>query len=206
MDERLIVPLGAAPPEISKPVPFALVDPLDRDVFTTGEVNFLAEAPTEGKIKWEAITRISSIALHILVILAIIFAPKIFPSTGPSPEQIALMDRQSRVLLPPGNFEPSPPRPKQPPVHVNPKTLNDVAPKMPEPAPTPPPREPEHIVRELPAAPVPKANPAQPAPTVVAPQPKSETPKLEAPQEQTPHPAVGAAERFGWTIHSRFHS
>src|SRR5256886_17304160 len=76
-----------------------------------------------------------------------------------------------------------------PKVHVDPRVLREVAPPI---APTPAP-QPERPVRELPNAPVPKPNDAQPDPQPSAPAPKTDAPKpalkLEAPD--TPQPQHG---------------
>jgi hypothetical protein len=102
-----------------------------------------------------------------------------------------LARRQITVLLPPGAFDApkTPPRPKEPPMRVDPRVLRKVAPT---PEPTPAPKEPERVVKDLPSAPMPKPNAtppaAQPSETVA----KLDVPKpplkLEAPDEQpTPH-------------------
>lgn len=173
MDERIAVPLGAAPPETIEPllnVPSDLVNP---DVFMTGEVQLVArEHPTD---KAEIITRSSSIVFHILMIAAILILPKVFPPHVPTQEEIELGQRQITVLLPPGALDALKPstRPPQPvpKVHVDPRVLREVAPPA---VPAPPP---ERLVKELPSAPTPKLNAVQPEPQATAPVPKVEVPK-----------------------------
>jgi hypothetical protein len=189
MDERITVPQGAAPPEIIEPSKNVLPgDIVDLDIFLTGEVNLLATPREDAKSKEDLVTRISSVAFHILVIAFFIFQPKLFPPHAPTQSELDLARRQITVLLPPGAFDPpkSLPKPKTPAVHVDPRIIRKVAP-TPEPVPVP--KEPERVVKDLPAAPVPKPN-ATPPPTetvakVDAPKPPI---KLETPEEQpTPH-------------------
>jgi TonB family protein len=195
MDERIAVPRGAAPLEMSAHplhVPEDLVDP---DIFSTGEVQLIVPEQTEDKTRWQLITRISSIVFHGLLFLALLFQAKIFPPREPTPAELELAQRQMTVLLPPGALEALKPstRPVQPApkVHVDPRVLRKVAPTY-EPAPAPAP-QPERPVRELPSAPVPKANAVPPDLQASAPAPKTDAPKpslrLETPD--TPQPQHG---------------
>jgi outer membrane biosynthesis protein TonB len=189
MDERVTVPQGAAPPEIIAPseniLPAEIVDP---DIFLTGEVNLLTRERTEERAKSDLARNISSVVFHILLILAIIVEPKVFPPRQKTQADLDLARRQMTLLLPPGAFETPRPTPRRepppPPVKVDPRILRKVAPPVPQPAP-PAPKEPERIVKELPSAPVPKSNPV-PTPDTTA--PKTDTPKpplkLETPDEQ----------------------
>jgi TonB C terminal len=191
LDERVTVPQGAAPPEIITPsenvIPAEIVDP---DIFMTGEVNLLTRERADERAKSDLARNISSVVFHVLLILAIIVEPKVFPPRPKTQAELDLARRQMTLLLPPGAFDtprPAPPRVRpQPPVKVDPRILRKVAP--PEPTPAPPPlKEPERIVKELPSAPVPKPN-VTPPPETSAPTPKVEAPKqplkLEAPEEQ----------------------
>jgi TonB family protein len=192
MDERIAVPVGAAPPELIEPllnVPSDLVNP---DVFMTGEVQLIARELNKEQTKSEIVTRFSSIAFHILLIAAILILPKIFPPHVPTQEEIDLGQRQITVLLPQGALDALKPstRPVQPvpKVHVDPRVLREVAPPVvPSPAPAP---QPERPVKELPSAPIPKANAVQPEPSLSAPAPKVEAPKpalkLETPDAPQP--------------------
>ena len=193
LDERIAVPVGAAPPETSPHplhVPEDLVGP---DIFSTGEVHLIAPEQSEEKGKWQLVTRFSSIAFHILLFVALMFQSKLFPPHEPTQAEMELAQRQMVVLLPPGALESLKPstRPAQPTpkVHVDPRVLREVAPPI---APTPAP-QPERPVRELPNAPVPKPNDVQPDPLPSAPAPKADAPKpalkLEAPD--TPQPQHG---------------
>jgi hypothetical protein len=190
MDERVTVPQGAAPPEIIAPseniLPAEIVDP---DIFLTGEVNLLTEARTEDRAKSDLARNISSVVFHILLILAIIVEPKVFPARPKTQDELDLARRQMTILLPPGAFETAKPTPRRErpaeTMKVDPRIIRKVAPPEPTPAP-PPPKQPERVVKELPSAPVPKPNVTPPDTTV--PTPKTDLPKqplkLETPEEQ----------------------
>ena len=190
LDERITVPVGAAPPAVIEPMalppPEDLVEP---DVFMTGEVNLAPPDPKKDeKAKWQVITRASSVAFHVLLLALILLQAKLFPPHEPTQAEVDLARKQLTLLLPPGAFEPPKPstRPPAPKVHVDPKVLKKIAPTI---QPTPPPVQPppERPVRELPSAPIPKPNIPQDLP---APAPKADSPKpplkLEVPD--TPQP------------------
>jgi outer membrane biosynthesis protein TonB len=188
MDERITVPAGASPPETIESPLNLHTDLVDPDIFITGEVHLAAPEEKEGKVKWQLIVRISSFAFHALLITLILLQAKLFPSHGPTPEQMEIARRMMTVLLPPGALDSLKPstRPAQPPprVHVDPRLLRKIAPPA-EPAPAP---QPERPVKELPSAPVPQPNVAQSLPPMEAPIPKT-PPKLEMPE--TPQPRKG---------------
>src|SRR5690242_19009291 len=78
MDERIVLPVGAAPPEMSEHplhVPKDLVEP---DIFSTGEVQLIVPEQTEDKTKWQLIIRVTSIAFHVLLFIFLLFQSKIF--------------------------------------------------------------------------------------------------------------------------------
>jgi outer membrane biosynthesis protein TonB len=189
MDARIAVPQGASRPETFEAIENVPLDLVEADIFLTGEVNLLAKEPADGKSKKEAITRISSVVFHILVITLIILQPKLFPYRPPTQEQLDLARRQITVLLPPGALDElkTAPRPKDlssEKMHLDPRILKQIAPPEPQPLPKPP--EPEKVVKELPNAPVPQPNvkppqPNEPAAKTDAPKPPL---KLEAPEEQ----------------------
>jgi len=193
MDERIAVPAGAAPPEMSAyplHVPEDLVDP---NIFITGEVNLTVPEHKEerAKARWQVTMRL--LLAYSLLITLILLQSKLFPPREPTQADVDLARKQLTLLLPPGKFESPKPstRPAQPTpkVHVDPRVLREVAPPI---APTPAP-QPERPVRELPNAPVPKPNDVQPEPQPSAPTPKTDAPKpalkLEAPD--TPQPQHG---------------
>src|SRR5229473_7798558 len=165
MDSRIVLPVGAAPPEMSAHPLYVPEDLVGADIFMTGEVQLIVPEQTEEKTKWQLITRFSSVGFHILVFVALLFQSKLFPAHEPTQAELELAQRQMTVLLPPGALEalkPSTPstRPVQPApkVRVDPRVLREVAPPI-VPAPAP---QPERSVKELPSAPVPKASVAPP--------------------------------------------
>jgi TonB family protein len=198
MDQRIAVPQGSAAPEPTASLP-VMVDTelVDPDIFMTGEVHLIASPPSPEKARADVITRISSVALHVLLIAAILLQARLFPKREPTPEEIDIARKQLTLLLPPGAFESSKPssRPVQrpPAVHVDPRVLRKVAPPIETPpVPTPAPA-PEKPVRELPSSPVPQPHavaPPEAAPS--SPAPKMETPrpglKLENPETPLPRP------------------
>ncbi|HEY2821996.1 MAG TPA: hypothetical protein VGJ06_13215 [Candidatus Acidoferrum sp.] len=193
MDERVIVPQGAAPPEIIQPIQNIPTDLVETDIFMTGEVNLLNKETPE-KDRAELVKSVMSFAAHALFILFLLFEPKIFPPHVPTQEENELARRQMTILLPPGALDElkAAPRPRQPPVHVDPKVLRRVAPPVPKPeaipAPTPQPKQPERVAKELPSAPTPQPQQAPPKPAQDDSAAKAETPKqplkLETPQQQ----------------------
>lgn len=191
LDARITVPAGAAPPAVIEPLtlppPVDLVGP---DIFMTGEVQLVAPEQKEEGVNWQVITRASSVVFHLVVIVLLLMLPKWFPYHQPTEEEIELARNQLRYVLPPGAFEPSKPSlhptPPSPKVHLDPRVLREVAPE-PEPAPAP---QPEKPIKELPSAPVPKANTPAPEPQPSAPALKADAPKpslkLEAPDAPQP--------------------
>jgi TonB family protein len=191
LDQRITVPVGAAPPEIIEPLtlppPADLVGP---DIFMTGEVQLVIPEQKEESAKWQITTRASSVVFHIVLIALILLQAKLFPPHEPTQAEIELARNQMRVLLPPGAFEPSKPSlrptPPSPKVHLDPRVLREVVPE-PQPAPAP---QPEKPIKELPSAPVPKADTPPPDPQPSAPAPKADAPKpalkLEAPDAPQP--------------------
>lgn len=190
LDERIAVPQGAAPPEKIEAPLMPPADLVDLDVFMTGEVHLLAKPKTEQKTKWDFITRVSSVAFHVIVIAAILLQARLFPPHAPTQQQIDLANRQLTWIPPESSYAVKPnPAPKvQPPpvVHVDPKVLNKVAPPIPQPAPRP---QPERPKAELPDAPTPKAQSTPPPdiqPPVVKPDAPKSVAKLEAPDMPKP--------------------
>jgi hypothetical protein len=189
LDERITVPQGAAPPEIIAPAENIPTDIVDPDIFMTGEVNLLTTPRIEDRARLDLIRNVSSVTFHLLMVLAIIFIPKIFPPRPKTQAELDLARRQMTILLPPGAFDTPRPAPRvrerpPEPMKVDPRILRRVAP--PEPQPTPAPKEPERVAKELPNAPVPKPNVTPPEPS--APVAKIEAPKqplkLERPEDQ----------------------
>jgi len=116
MDERVTVPQGAAPPEEFSPLPPVSEELVEPDILQSGEVAFLTPArPSQGSLG-DAITRVVSITVHILLALFLIFEPKIFKPHVRTSEEEDIARRQITVLLPPGALESLKPSPRSAPV------------------------------------------------------------------------------------------
>ena len=190
LDERIAIPQGVAPPETLEAPLTPPADLVDLDIFMTGEVNLLVKPQREQRTKWDFITRVSSVAFHVVVIAAILLQAKLFPPHAPTQQQIDLATRQLTWIPPESSYSVKPtPAPKVTPpqvVHVDPKVLRDVAPPIPQPAPKP---QPERPKTDLPDAPVPKAQ-STPPPEIQPPVAKPDAPKaaptLEVPDMPRP--------------------
>jgi TonB family protein len=195
MDQRIAVPQNSAPPEPGATLPSVDTDLVDPDIFMTGEVHLIASPPSPEKARADVMTRVSSVALHVLLIAAILLQAKLFPKHEPTAEEVEIARKQLTLLLPPGAFESSKPSsrptPRPPVVHVDPRVLRRVAPPEPTPAPAPAP-VPEKPARELPSSPVPQPHAVAPEPQASAGAPKIDTPKpglkLEDPETPLPRP------------------
>ena len=196
LDARIAIPQGLAAPENIELRLAPPADLVDLDVFMTGEVNLLVKPQTEQRTKWDLITRVSSVAFHIVVIAAILLQTKLFPAHAPTQEQIDLATRQLTWIPPESSYSvrPTPPPKVAPPpvVHVDPKVLRDVAPPIPEPAAKPRPKA------ELPDAPVAKEQTAprpETQPPVVKPEAPKPTPSLEVPDMPKPRQGLVLPQR-----------
>jgi outer membrane biosynthesis protein TonB len=193
MDSRVAVPQGSAPLEIAEKPVFVTADLVEPDVFSTGQVNLVPEPVKSSRTTQELSLEIGSYALYFLLILGIWFQSRLFPSRAPTADEQEIARQQFSLILPPGAYDtarpevrPTPPAPR---VHVNPKTLREVAPPVVQPAPVP---VPERPVKELPSAPAPKPNAAPPAAQPDAPvaKPDSPPPSLKMEPIDTPTPTA----------------
>jgi TonB family protein len=193
LDERITVPLGAASPEVVPP-PTAVSDELvEKDVFLTGEVNFLAnEEAREKQARKNLKDRAYSVLLHAALILLLVYQPKLFSRRPPTAAEQEIARKQMVLLLPPGAFESTRPEPRvvtpPPRVKVDPRVLRQIAP--PEAVAPPRPVQPKVEPKELPSAPVPQPNSGPPPP---APAPKKEVAsnsplRLEVPEAPKTEP------------------
>src|SRR5271154_1058631 len=207
MDERITVPQGAMPPdEIPQmsPVSEELVEP---DIIQTGELSFLPPERADQRPLKERLVNVGSVIFHILLVLFLIFEPKIFGPHVRTGEEEEIARRQMTVLLPPGaldSLKPSPrPAPHQP-VNVDPRVIRKVAPtpKV-EPPPTPQPEPPK---KELPSAPAPQPNAVAPTPQPPVQGSRGDLPKtpqqLETPSMPVPQSGLnlGKAQSPGAMI------
>jgi TonB family protein len=169
LDSRVAVPKNAHAGKLEPKMLVAiqdLPDVIDPDVLTTGEVNLMTQPVEERTAAWNAVARFTSIGFHFVVVLLILFGPKVLPSPNSTRQEI---DRQNitDLYLPPDVRDvpkaPVAPQPKSPQIRVDPRLLRQLAPPH-ELQPTPGPPEPERVVKDAPspAAPVPSAPMPQP--------------------------------------------
>lgn len=200
MDERITIPVGAAPPEELPPLLPVSEDLVEPNIISTGEVSFLPPEERTARTPADRATNIVSVAVHVLVVLFLLFSPK-FLNHVPTAEEQEIARNQMRVLLPPGALDVlkpvAPPAPHAA-VKVDPRVINKISP----PAPTPPPQPvPEPPKRELPSAPSPQPNVAQvpppnPSPSrgdLPQPQVKLENPDMPVPSKGLVLPKTGSA-------------
>ena len=178
MDPRVVVPVYVEPPDAEEIARFdippemtpELREVIQPDIFTTGDANLLIEPQAKKDAKWDAITRAASVAVHIGLIIFIIFIPKMFPPHIPTTKEIELASKSLGITYIPVDAIPSaPPGPPGPKVKISPKVLNKVAPPRPEThAPIAPPSisKPELPKPELPSAPTPHTAVNQPSVSV----------------------------------------
>ncbi|HUO34820.1 MAG TPA: TonB family protein [Candidatus Acidoferrum sp.] len=155
---------------------------VEPDIYLTGEANLLVEPEQKRDPKWDLITRIASVGVHVFLIVFLISIPKIFPYHPPSQEEIRDASQLlGKIYIPPGEIPKAPP--PEPKVHITPKVLEKVAPPRPEehaPA-LPPSPAPEARVQpreDLPEAPTPHTSPTNPPPQTAQEQPPPEQPPV----------------------------
>lgn len=192
LDERTVVPAYVEPAKEEEIREFVerktemtpeLREVVEPDIFLTGDANLLVEPEEKQSAKWDVTTRSASVVVHILLIIFLVAAPKLFPTHVPSRAEIELASRQLGVTyISPDDIPKAPPGPPGPKVRVSPKILNEVAPPRPEShAPVAPPVNPEKPPADLPAAPTPHV-PVAPTPQPTAPQPSQLLPAQPNPQ------------------------
>ena len=193
LDARKVVPAHIKPldaeqeRELAKPVEVtaALREVVEPDIFITGDANLLIEPEDKHDAKWDNLSRIGSIAAHIVLILFLINIGRIFKPHVPTADEIATAQKElSFIYTPP----PTPVRPPAPKMQIDPKLLARMAPPVekpavPEPVPQPPP-QPVKPQPDLPEAPTPHV--AVPP----APQPQQQQPQQLAQNIKPPPSAL----------------
>jgi outer membrane biosynthesis protein TonB len=177
LDSRVVVPAYVEPAaweelkEFEKPPEMTpeLREVVEPDIFITGDPNLLVAGEAKRNPKNDAMVRAMSVALHVALVLFLVFSPKIFPTRAPSQADLELARKQLTWIPYLPSEAPKPSLPPGPRIRISPKVLNKVAPPVEKPAivaPSAPQPAPEQPARELPSAPVPRVpvNPA-PAPT-----------------------------------------
>lgn len=193
MDIRVTVPPDAKAPEVLEPGPALPSEIVEPDIVTSGEIHLMGEKK-ERDARWNLVTRFSSGLAHVLVILAVLLQPKMFPLHPARQDDSDLARMQlSRIFLPPDTTPPKVTHPNEPrsdKMRIDPRILRRLAPPEAPPQPLPGPPEPERVVKELPNAPKPQPNVATETPPE-APAPKPDlsrpTAKLEPPDQPQPN-------------------
>jgi TonB family protein len=154
-----------------------LRDIVEPDIFNTGDANLLMEREDKRDARADLVTRIASIAVHVGLIVFLIFIPKLFPPHTPTQQEVDLAQRELTFLPPEPTGPPIPPAPK---VRINPDTIKRIAPPVEQPALPPVPQQnPMKAPSSLPEAPTPNVAPSQPAPSQLIPiRPAPQNPKL----------------------------
>jgi len=197
LDSRVVVPAYVEPATAENVKEFEhapeltadLREVIEPDIFLTGDANLLIQPEKQTDAKWDALMRVVSVVVHVLVIAFLLLMPKIFPYHPPSDEDIANAQKELNfVYMPPSTPAPAPPTPK---LNINRETLNRVAPPVmnaPPPAPLPTPVQPKPTP-ELPEAPTPHVQiaPSQPAPNQVPVQPAPSHLEPALPANPTPN-------------------
>jgi TonB family protein len=170
MDQRFTVPAAMPVVEFETKgtvAAYDLPDVLEPDVLMTGEANLSVEPIERPSTDWDLISRIGSIAAHILLVIFVIFEPKIFPYKPPTQASVDLGKDLGFIYMPstrPGAVHA--PTPSAPAIRVNPGVLRKMAP-MPMPAPAPKqPEQQQETVRQTPAVEPPPELPVAPKPQV----------------------------------------
>ena len=198
LDSRVAIPPDAAPPVIEtrrRFSPDALPEIIDRDIFTSGDVNLLVSPEQRRESRAQQVSRISSIVFHALLIVLILVQPKLFPQRPQTQDELEIARRNlGIVFLPPSVSEvpkvpSSPTEPRSERMRIDPRILREIAPNV-EPQPLPGKPEPERVVRDLPDAPQAKvASPSPEAPKQQL-QASRPVPKLETPDDQPKSPGL----------------
>jgi TonB family protein len=205
--QPMAVPKDAKPLVLSaNPVGYsaAYADVLDRDVLTTGEVNFLAEPPAALRDEKKWVLRGASAVLHAAAFLMIILISQMMPAHQVTQAEIDQAARSLGYLYIPPDMKNVPKAPPGPPIQspkmkIDPKFLKQIAPPRAMPAPLKQEAAPE-APKDI-AAPAPSSPIAPPEP------PKVETPRplIQVPPASIAQPKSGLqlpSYSTGSTLHA----
>jgi TonB family protein len=168
LDERTVVPAVVSVPtkedmqklETLPALTADLLDVVDPDIMTTGDVNLLVGPHEERDAKWNSVSRIFSLVVHIAIIALALASPDLFRGRVTTQADVDAARRQlGMVYLPPSGPSGLQPRPASPNMRITPKVLRKVAP--PEIASPPP--GPEALTAPTATPSAPSTNPAPPA-------------------------------------------
>jgi len=177
LDSRMVVPAQVETPAAAEIEEFKhapemtaeLREVVEPDVFITGDANLLIQPEEKRDPRWDLVTRILSIAVHVGLVAFLLFSPKLFPAHVPTQNELELARKQLQWIYTPPEIPETPP-PPSPKVHITPKTLQTVAPPVEKPQ-LPSPVSPEKPPSDLPEAPKPQTAmvPTPPAPSRLEP-------------------------------------
>jgi TonB C terminal len=184
LDSRVVVPAYVEPADAEEQSEFEhapemtdqLREVIEPDIFMTGDANLLMEAKDKRDPKSDLLTRVLSVLVHIGLIVFLILAPKIFPAHQPTDEEIAMAKRDLNWIYTPPELPKTAP-PPSPKLHITPKTLERISPKIEQPVIPAPQPSPEKPPTDLPEAPKPQA---------VAPRPQQPAPQTPTPSQLEP--------------------
>jgi TonB family protein len=174
LDERAVVPSIVERPsaeqvqklETMPPLTADMLDVIEPDVMTTGDVNLLISPKEDRDARWNTASRFVSLMVHVGIILLALSSPEFFKHVPTDAEVSSAKDQLRNIVYipsdPPKNL--APPGPK---MHIAPGVIHKLAPPS------------------IPA-PAPSVAPSTPAPTPV--QPKNDLPASITPRTPTPAP------------------
>ncbi len=211
LDSRVVVPrsvdpVSDAPMETGifshpGPMPPEFADVLEPDLFTTGEVNLLADPIEERGFNWHLVARVGSVIAHVLFLLFLLVSPKLFPNREPTAGEMDLARKELNFIYMPPSDSASlrPAVPATPRIHIDRNTIRRVAPSTPEPPVAPPSAAASQPQPELPSSPAPQVaptpHPSLPATTEpsgpVVPQPRHSSAPLAHPNLNLPSLSPG---------------
>jgi outer membrane biosynthesis protein TonB len=204
---HVAVPKDAVLPQtiaVRQPMQHAaeMPDVLDPDVLTTGEVHLMTDGPRSLRDEAKWVLRGTSAVLHAVAIAIVLLIPSLFSQRQPTPDEIIRASHSlGDLYMPPDLRSALRPTPHIDPggnrIHIDPKTIRQLTPPEPAPAPkseVPAPAIPREQPKETPAAPLPVA----PQPQPVKPQPTLEP--IRADQPPTPHGLILPNTSIGHTL------
>ncbi|MBI3403954.1 MAG: TonB family protein [Acidobacteria bacterium] len=204
LKSRIVIPSDARPAvmEATKSSRGGLLpEVLDPDIFNTGEVHLMVRPVEINAHAWRGQAGLSTSLFHALLILLVLFQPKLFPYQAPSEADIEAAHKfLGKVYLPPSArttpHANAPVESTAPKIRIDPRALRQLLPPTEEPSAAPKSAESPKIARELPVAPTPQvSNPSLPQPSnrFENPTPRLEQPRttLSTPQLRLPGGSAG---------------
>ena len=126
MDARIAVPTGLVNVPVLQPVTHVPDDLVHPDVFLTGEVHLLNRTRRERSALVEVLIRFSSGVVHGLIILALLFGPRIFKRRDLTPSETEIARQNLSYVFTPREIPRSAPRrnPGSEGLRIDPRVLD----------------------------------------------------------------------------------